>query len=133
MILEQIILNNEFRRFIIVADERTFGIKLDDDEIDDGYIVLDDIQDTITEKAFKSIDFILLNGTGERELKYAMYDGKNDSVNVQSVSDKSFNTGSAQEYAKGLEEDTPEIKAKKLQAILDLTAFKRMCVEILNR
>jgi hypothetical protein len=133
MELKQIILNNEYRRFVIVTDVNNVGIKLDDDNVDDGFVVLNDEEDLITNKAFDAVLFILENGTQETSLQYAIYSGDGDSLNVQSLNNKVFDTGSAQVYAQGLPTDTPEVKSKKLQSILDLTDFKRMCVEIINR
>ena len=133
--IKQIIFNAAFRRFVIVPenDIKSVGVKLDDDEKDDGFVVLNDEEDAITLKAFDGINFIYENGGGIQPYKYSMYLQDGDKVIVEGEEQKVVDTGSAQVYAQGLETDTPEVKAKKLQAILDLTDFKRMCVEIINR
>ena len=147
--VNQIYFNKELRRFIITQVEdanKNIGVKLDDDGVNDGFLVLNDEQDAIAEKCFDAIQFIIDNqfkNSAPNKIIYSIYSKKEvdeqgqyvsgDNLTVENVERKLVDTGNAQVYAMGLETDTPEIKAKKLQAILDLTAFKRMCVEIINR
>ena len=144
-ILNQIAFNKQYKRFVIVS-ENNVGVKLDDDGKDDGFVVLTYEEDAIAEKCFDAIQFIIDNeypDTAPNDIAYCIYNKKEvdeegkyvsgDNLTVESFERQVVDTGNAQIYAQGLETDTPEVKAKKLQAILDLTDFKRMCIEIINR
>ena len=126
-------LNNIARLFVICGDEKNIGVWLDKSSQigDDGYLVLNAEQLEITEKAFEALDFILDNaGATNRDVKNAIYFSDGDHAAIQSVDDFNTDTGNAIEYAQGLPEDSDEIKAAKMDAILKLREFKLMCIDI---
>lgn len=130
--MKQIVFSTAIDRFVIVKDDTTqpIGVKLDEDSIDDGYLVLNDEQDEITNKAFEGVYFILNHELQETELRYAIYEASKDSLSIETFDGKTFDTEDAVTYAQGLETDSPEIKAKKMEAIMGLSDFKYMCIDL---
>lgn len=132
--MKRIVFSTAIDSFVIIKDELTqpIPVKINDNGEDDGYLVLNDEQDAITKKAFEAIYFILNHELQENELRYAIYEASTDSLNIQSSTDKIFDTGNAVTYAQGLPDDSDEIKDLKMQSILALRHFKYMCIEIIG-
>lgn len=130
--MDRIVFSTAIDRFVIIKDDTTqpIGVKLDDDGVDDGFLTLDDAQDLITKKAFEGVYFILQHELKETDLRFAIYEASNDSLNIQSATDHVFDTGDAVTYAQGVPTDSTEIKALKMQSILALRDFKIMCIEL---
>lgn len=132
--MDRIVFSTAIDSFVIIKDEQTqpIPVKLDDNGKDDGYLVLNDEQYAITKKAFEGVYFILNHELQETELRFAIYEASNDSLNLQSSTDKTFDTGDTVTYAQGTDEDSDEIKALKMQSILVLRDFKYMCINIIG-